>query len=351
MKLSLLDKRIREGLSLFPKIHFPRLLSEDTPKLQRMEDSDPIRNPNFWIPSSPRQYVNPTSGNDLGLSWGGSIRPSDFLAPPRRNPQLPAALPSRNESVPQRPHYTNSSLNPPSRSPNRISSHFDLPNFPLQRSPNIEPHFPLPRSHDESNRTDDDIYSSYQDLAGSPLQLPSINAFSSNDFTPISRPPSRFYWDLEGSPFFGSPAWATEVPTTQELNTQEAANQEPISQESNFQDQNGFVDLTTESPIMPPINRKRKASATSSNPIKHGKTLGPNLQDLHVKGENSQVEEIDLRNVNDDNSLTTLLEQQRVAAVKAQQEQANKPLKLSSLQCIICMEPMTNITVTHCGVF
>lgn len=70
-----------------------------------------------------------------------------------------------------------------------------------------------------------------------------------------------------------------------------------------------------------------------------------------MKDENSQVEEVDLRDVDDDNDLTKLLEQQRVAAVKAQQEQANKPLKLSSLQCIICMEPMSNITVTHCGGF
>ena len=96
-------------------------------------------------------------------------------------------------------------------------------------------------------------------------------------------------------------------------------------------------------------NRKRKASATISNPVKRGKLSDEKSGESHIKDEKSQVEEVDLRDVDDDNGLTKLLEQQRLAAVKAQQEQANKPLKVSSLQCIICMEPMTNITVTHCG--
>lgn len=121
--------------------------------------------------------------------------------------------------------------------------------------------------------------------------------------------------------------------------------------ESSFQDQNDFVDLTAESPVMSQPNRKRKASATAPNPTKREKTSVPISRDSHVKDENIRVDEVDLRDVDDDNDLTKLLEQQRVAAVKAQQEQASKPLKLSSLQCIICMETMTNITVTHCGEF
>ena len=86
-----------------------------------------------------------------------------------------------------------------------------------------------------------------------------------------------------------------------------------------------------------------------SNPAKRGKTSDNKSGSSYIKDENSQVEEVDLRDVDDDNSLTKLLEKQRVAAVKAQQEQANKPLKLSGVQCIICMEPMTNMTSTHCG--
>ena len=96
-------------------------------------------------------------------------------------------------------------------------------------------------------------------------------------------------------------------------------------------------------------NRKRKAPVTVLKPTKRRRNSNNKPGDSRIKDENSQVEEVDLRNVDDDNGLTKLLEKQRVAAVKAQQEQANKPLKLSSLQCIICMEPMTNVTVTHCG--
>ena len=354
MKLSRLDERTREGLSPFPRIELPCLLASSTPKSRRMEESDPSHISNFWNPSSlPHQDVDVVSGMDMGQSWGTPFTSSDYLAPPRQNLFPPAAFHPRNESGPQRPQYTNSPLNPSSsRSPNRNSSQFDLPNFPLPRSPNTEPSFPLSRSPNDLNRTDEDFYSSYRDLAGSPLQLPSINAFSSIDFTPTSRPPSRFSWDSEGSSLFGSSTWATTQDLiTQELNTQEPMTQGSATLEPSFQDQTGFVDLTAESPVMSHPNRKRKASATAPNPTKRGKPSVHKSRDSHVKDENTKVDEVDLRDVDDDNDLTKLLEQQRVAAVKAQQEQANKPLKLSNLQCIICMEPMTNITVTHCGEF
>lgn len=55
------------------------------------------------------------------------------------------------------------------------------------------------------------------------------------------------------------------------------------------------------------------------------------------------------QDVDDDAGLSKVLEQQRMATIKAQQEQANKPVKLSTLQCIICMENMKDLTATHCG--
>jgi hypothetical protein len=61
------------------------------------------------------------------------------------------------------------------------------------------------------------------------------------------------------------------------------------------------------------------------------------------------VAEVDLAGADEDNNFARVLEEQRIASVKAQQEQADKPVSFSTLQCIICMEPMTNITVTHCG--
>ncbi len=62
-----------------------------------------------------------------------------------------------------------------------------------------------------------------------------------------------------------------------------------------------------------------------------------------------KVEEIDLRDVDDDKGLSKVLEQQRLATIKAQQEQADRPNKLSTLQCVICMDSMTDVTATICG--
>lgn len=65
--------------------------------------------------------------------------------------------------------------------------------------------------------------------------------------------------------------------------------------------------------------------------------------------ERGSVEEVDLRGVDDDDELSKVLEQQRLMSIKAQQELVDKPVNFSSLQCIICMESITDITVTHCG--
>lgn len=56
-----------------------------------------------------------------------------------------------------------------------------------------------------------------------------------------------------------------------------------------------------------------------------------------------------LQDVEDETGLSKVLEQQRMATIDAQKEQANKPVKLSTLQCIICMETMKDLTATHCG--
>ncbi len=71
----------------------------------------------------------------------------------------------------------------------------------------------------------------------------------------------------------------------------------------------------------------------------------------------TKIEEADLTDVNDDNALLEILEkqrdqqreQQRLKAIKAQQDLAKQPVTFSSLKCIICMETMTDVTVTHCG--
>ena len=55
------------------------------------------------------------------------------------------------------------------------------------------------------------------------------------------------------------------------------------------------------------------------------------------------------QDVDDDAGLSKVLEQQRMATIQAQKEQASRPVKLSTLQCIICMENMKDLTATHCG--
>jgi len=88
----------------------------------------------------------------------------------------------------------------------------------------------------------------------------------------------------------------------------------------------------------------RDTSTAPSNPAKRRKIEASQSSNEPVK-----VEEIDLRDVDDDKGLSQVLERQRMATIKAQQEQANKPVKLSTLQCIICMENMKDLTATHCG--
>ncbi|KAL8847022.1 MAG: hypothetical protein Q9221_007935 [Calogaya cf. arnoldii] len=97
---------------------------------------------------------------------------------------------------------------------------------------------------------------------------------------------------------------------------------------------------------MPTATRKRRASGAAreileSSPPRDGKR--PKLE----KGE---VEHLDLVDVDDEGELSKVLQQQSAAAIKAQQgPQGDVPTKLSNVQCIICMEPMTDMSVTHCG--
>lgn len=73
---------------------------------------------------------------------------------------------------------------------------------------------------------------------------------------------------------------------------------------------------------------------------------------------------MDLTKVDDDAGLHKLQEEQRIRhdqhlqrqqeqkqaeSIRALHEQSRKPLRISDLQCVVCMENMTNITATHCG--
>jgi len=100
----------------------------------------------------------------------------------------------------------------------------------------------------------------------------------------------------------------------------------------------------------PQAELSRESSGAPSSSVKRRRTANGTVKgEPAAKKESVEIEEVDLRDIDDDSSLSKLLEHQRETTVKAQQDQDGKPLKLSTLQCIICMEPMKNITSTHCG--
>ncbi|KAL8908967.1 MAG: hypothetical protein Q9207_000543 [Kuettlingeria erythrocarpa] len=173
------------------------------------------------------------------------------------------------------------------------------------------------------------------------IQLPDINtAFPELNFP--DRPSSHWSWGSAGddSLFGDSDFWRDFQP----------------SNSNHVPDSNGFVDLTTDSSPPQhamPAARKRRASATaraapSSSPSRSSKRRKPD--EAEVKREDVKVEHLDLLDIDDDSRLSHVLQRQQAAVVKEQQgKQGEEPAKFSALQCIICMEPMTDITVTHCG--
>ena len=110
---------------------------------------------------------------------------------------------------------------------------------------------------------------------------------------------------------------------------------------------NTFVDLTQDSPIMPASQRHKRNSKDTSRT----NSEAPNRSAKRRKPEpvKTEIEEVDLRDVESDTDLARVLEKQRVATIKAQQEEADKPTKLANVTCVVCMEELTNMTATHCG--
>ena len=95
-----------------------------------------------------------------------------------------------------------------------------------------------------------------------------------------------------------------------------------------------------------PVSGNSTQTAESSS--KRRKTAAGARSERLVKDED--IEEVDLRDVDDDNELSKALQKQHETAIKAQRkEESDKPLKLSGLQCIICLESMKDITATSCG--
>ncbi|KAL1296539.1 hypothetical protein AAFC00_000045 [Neodothiora populina] len=66
---------------------------------------------------------------------------------------------------------------------------------------------------------------------------------------------------------------------------------------------------------------------------------------------NSGIQEVDLSTNKADSSSAkeAILEKEREQLVKRQREESGKAVRLNDLQCMICLERFTNMSVTHCG--
>ncbi|KAL9603050.1 MAG: hypothetical protein Q9219_001414 [cf. Caloplaca sp. 3 TL-2023] len=197
------------------------------------------------------------------------------------------------------------------------------------------------------------------------FRLPGIDALTQN-VSPVERPRSSSHlpWDSpsDNSLFNDSDFWPTDT--------------EPDPSQSDntaSQPAENFIDLTSDfSPAhhdsnnnnnMPPVTRKRRISARATPPPspkhpprttttnKRRKTTTSGLAAAVKDEEENKIEELDLSQVNDDQGLSKVLEQQQAAVIKEQQDwRGDKPLRLADVQCVVCMEPMVNITATHCGI-
>ncbi|KAL8793967.1 MAG: hypothetical protein Q9195_003480 [Heterodermia aff. obscurata] len=302
-----------------------------------MDDSGDSQEFSDDYPSDSSEYSSTSEDSQhktLDPPWNTEDHPSISQIPPTiSRPNLP--LPE-----PQSRHYTNTTSSGPStdrvrrnQSPRQAPSVHH--NLPLPRPPAQFglPNFPLPTA---STGNPSLPYGTGIDSLESTFEFPS--GWSDWDGVispPSSRPASRVSW---GS----SESWHLPFPRVP----------------------NDFVDLTDDNPDldMPPTRDRRRpsrpppsASASSQEvdrPSKRRKTAANPKQQKSVKKEDSdaEVEEIDLKDVDDDNGLSKALQKQQEMAIKAQRkEESDKPVKLSNLSCIICLESMTDITATRCG--
>ena len=278
-----------------------------------MDGSDDFPYDDVWSPALRESLF---SASDAAQSWSSEPRQQYNASPlPRPFHSQPTQTLNHPPSQPQPSYNTQpslSSLRPAaSTSIHRKRSHLDPPNFPLQSDP----------------------VGNNSNSSGRPL---TTTTFHSRPSTPHTRelprpvtPDSFLSEDFFAS---GSSSRRSDTPWPE------------------TEDYSDFVDLTadTSPPTMPPVRRvskkPRETSSAPSNPAKRRKT-----EASQSSARSKEIEEVDLRDVDDDDGLSKVLEQQRMATVRAQQEQANRPVTLSTLQCIICMESMTDLTATHCG--
>ena len=266
-----------------------------------------------------------------------------------------------NNSASNPPYSWGHSLDPFSSTDN-VSTHLNHPssnhcNFHnrlcLCRRPNLHPPQNLPGTNTPpSNRESFNFHPPSLPEPRNPhpdasRQLPGIDSFAPY-LTSTDHPPSDFSWGSFGDDsLFDSDFW----PHLENVEN----SQIDLDLGNSFGD-NYFVDLTADapsSPVMPTLTRKRRASgaareAPESPPPRNGKR--PKLEKPGTGRGEKEVEQLDLVDLHDDEGLSKVLEQQSAERIKEHQgPRLDVPTKLSNVQCIICMEPMTDMSVTHCG--
>lgn len=119
------------------------------------------------------------------------------------------------------------------------------------------------------------------------------------------------------------------------------------------------VDLTESSPPpdnMAPNLRKRKASPTAVGTSKRARpSTTPVKSSRSTPARKPKVEKadvVDLVDIENEDEYNHFKAKQQAEAIKQQQqEEADRPVKLAQVECIICMDRPTDLTVTHCGMF
>lgn len=176
-----------------------------------------------------------------------------------------------------------------------------------------------------------------------PTTIPRSQPQHSPIILPQSRPQAEIYRNFDTPDLF----------LNFEEGSQPQSPQPPITRASSV------VDLTESPPIdMEAPSRKRKtASEGSHTPFKRrrgatptGVNEGSNSQSM-APGD-AEVEELDMVEIDNDRKLEDFRKKQQAELISQQnREKADKPVKLTDFQCIICLDSPTDLTVTHCGKF
>jgi hypothetical protein len=130
---------------------------------------------------------------------------------------------------------------------------------------------------------------------------------------------------------------------------------QPSIQPSIQSRESSIVDLIETSSAMPRTTNKRRAvSAAGERSSKRLKKESPDLNEGKAEDDEHNlkptVEQLDLVDVEDDLSYVEAMKTRQADLIKQQrQEDSDKPIKLATTQCVICLDQPEDLVVTYCG--